>query len=151
MKQLEEFVNEKLKISKNNVTPDIPLGEQGWRCTSVYSFFNEIRHIDEFIRTDIDLERLYSIDIEDYTKDEPIYFEKVYQALKRQKVCKKIINIILSGCTFEEGIERFQEILQHSAKCNYSQSTIDSKDQIIRILDSHNFCVMILLFKNVNY
>ena len=38
MKQLEEFVNEKLKISKNNVTPDIPLGEQGWRCTSVYSF-----------------------------------------------------------------------------------------------------------------
>ena len=43
MKQLEEFVNEKLKISKNNVTPDIPLGEQGWMCTYVYSIYNEIQ------------------------------------------------------------------------------------------------------------
>ena len=33
MRKLEEFVNEKLRIPKDNVTPDITLGEQGWKCT----------------------------------------------------------------------------------------------------------------------
>ncbi len=48
MKQLEEFVNEKLKVTKDNVTPDIPLGEQGWGCTSVNSIYSEIYQVDDF-------------------------------------------------------------------------------------------------------
>ena len=48
MKQLEEFVNEKLKVTKDNVTPDIPLGEQGWWCTSVNSIYSEIYQADDF-------------------------------------------------------------------------------------------------------
>lgn len=146
MKRLEEFVNEKLKVSKNNVTLDIPLGEQGWMCTYVYSIYNEIQQVDNFLKSDIELERLYSIDTEDYIKDRTIVFDRIYQALKRRKICEKIINIILSGCTFEEGIERFQEILQHSAKCEYSQSASNSKRQVIRILDSHNARAMVLSF-----
>ena len=35
MRRIEEFVNEKLKVTKGNVPPDIPLWEQGWTCTSV--------------------------------------------------------------------------------------------------------------------
>ena len=30
MRKLEEFVNEKLRVSKDNVTSYIPLGKQGW-------------------------------------------------------------------------------------------------------------------------
>ena len=29
MRKLEEFVNEKLRVSKDNITPDISLGKQG--------------------------------------------------------------------------------------------------------------------------
>ena len=146
MKQLEEFVNEKLKISKNNVTLDIPLGEQGWMCTYVYSIYNEIQQVDNFLKSDIELERLYSINTRDFIKDKVIVFDRIYQALKRRKVCNKIINIILSGYTFEEGIERVQEILRHSAKCEYSYSASNSKKQVIRILDSYNARVMVLSF-----
>lgn len=146
MKQLEEFVNEKLKVSKNNVTPDIPLGEQGWMCTYVYSIYNKIQQVDNFLKSDIELERLYSINTRDYIKDRTIVFAKIYQALKRRKVCNKIINIILSECTFEEGIERVQEILRHSAKCEYSVSASNSKRQVIRILDSYSERAMVLSF-----
>ena len=41
MRKLEDFVNEKLRVSKDNVTPDIPLGKQGWGCTSLNSMYNE--------------------------------------------------------------------------------------------------------------
>ena len=30
MRKLEEFVNEKLRVSKDNITSDISLGKQGW-------------------------------------------------------------------------------------------------------------------------
>ena len=146
MKVLEEFVNEKLKISTDNVTPDIPLGEQGWMCTNVYSIYNKIQQVDNFLKSDIELERLYSIYTKDYIKNKVIIFDSIYQALKRRKICEKIINIILSEYTFEEGIERVQEILRHSAKCEYSQSASNSKRQVIRILDSYNERAMVLSF-----
>ena len=66
MRRLEEFVNEKLKVTKGNVPPDIPLGKQGWICTSANSIYNDIRLIDNFLKTDIDLERLEYIDTEEY-------------------------------------------------------------------------------------
>lgn len=149
MINLEEFVNEKLRVSKDNVTPDIPLGEQGWGCTSVNSMYSEIYQADDFLKADIDLMRLYSIDTEDYTEDRVTIFDKVYLALKRRKWCKKIINVILSEYTFEEGIEKVQELLRYTAKCEFSQSTINSKWQVIRIFDSHKTAAMVLTFTKI--
>ena len=149
MIKLEEFVNEKLKVSKDNVTPDIPLGEQGWGCTSVNSMFNELYQVDDFLKGDIDLMRLSSIDTEDYTEDRVTIFDKVFLALKRRKWCKKIINVILSEFTFEEGVEKVQEILRHTAKCEFSQSIINTKRQVIRILDSYKTPAMVLAFSKL--
>lgn len=146
MKHLEEFVNEKLKVTKDNVTPNIPLGEQGWGCTSVNSIYSEIYQVDDFLKVDIDLMLLSSIDTEDYTGDRVTTFDKVFQALKRRKWCKMIINIILSEYTFEEGIEKVQEVLKHSATCKFGPINMNNKRQVIRILDSYNTPAMILSF-----
>ena len=146
MKQLEEFVNEKLKVTKDNVTPGIPLGEQGWECTSVNSIYSEIYQADDFFKSCIDLMSLYSMDTEDYTEDRVIIFDKIFQALKRRKWCKKIINIILSEYTFEEGIEKVQEVLKHAATCKLGRINMDSKRQVVRILDPYNYLAMILSF-----
>lgn len=146
MIKLEEFVNEKLRVSTDNVTPDIPLGKQGWGCTSLNSMYNEIYQADDFLKADIDLMRLTSIDTEDYTEDRVTITDKVFQALKRRKWCKKIINVILSEFTFEEGVEKVQEILRHTAKCEFAQSTINVKRQVIRILDSYKTPAMVLSF-----
>lgn len=146
MRKLEEFVNEKLRVSTDNVTPDIPLGKQGWGCTSLNSMYNEIYQADDFLKADIDLMRLTSIDTEDYTEDRVTITDKVFQALKRRKWCKKIINVILSEFTFEEGVEKVQEILRHTAKCEFAQSTINVKRQVIRILDSYKTPAMVLSF-----
>ena len=151
MRKLEEFVNEKLRVSKDNITSDISLGKQGWECTSVFSMYTEIQQVDDFLKMDIDLEELLSISTEEYTENKDIMRDKVFQALKRFKWCKKIINVILSECTFDDGIEKVQETLRNNAKCEpakykYDQSSIGVKRQVIRILDSHNRPAMILSF-----
>ena len=151
MRKLEEFVNEKLRVSKDNITSDISLGKQGWECTSVFSMYTEIWQVDDFLKTNIDLEGLSSISTEEYTENKDIMRDKVFQALKRFKWCKKIINVILSECTFDDGIEKVQETLRNNAKCEpakykYDQSSIGVKRQVIRILDSHNRPAMILSF-----
>ena len=149
MRKLEEFVNEKLRVSKDNVTPDITLGEQGWKCTSVFSMYTEIREVDHFLKTDIDLERLQNIDTEDYTEDKVEFIDKVFRAFKRWKWCNKIINVILSGYTFDEGFDKIQEILNHPAKCEYSGSSVEDKRQVIRIIDSRKTTAMILSFNKL--
>ena len=146
MRKLEEFVNEKLRVSKDNITPDISLGKQGWECTSVFSMYTEIQQVDDFLKMNIDLEGLSSISTEEYTENTDIMRDKVFQALKRFKWCKKIINVILSECTFDDGIEKVQEILRNNAKCKFNQSSIGVKRQVIRIVDSHNRPAMILSF-----
>ena len=146
MRKLEEFVNEKLRVSKDNITPDISLGKQGWECTSVFSMYTEIQQVDDFLKMDIDLEELLSISTEEYTENKDIMRDKVFQALKRFKWCKKIINVILSECTFDDGIEKVQEILKHLAKCEFAQSSKGVNRQVIRIVDSHNRPAMILSF-----
>ena len=147
MRRLEEFVNEKLKVTKGNVPPDIPLGKQGWICTSANSIYNDIRLIDNFLKTDIDLERLEYINTEEYTKDKVIIFDKVFLALKRSKWCRKIINLILSEYSFDEGIERVQEILRNNAICKSAQSLSNTKLQVIKIVDSQRSSAMILTFR----
>ena len=150
MRKLEEFVNEKLRVSKDNVTPDITLGEQGWKCTSVFSMYTEIREVDHFLKSDIDLERLQDIDTEDYTEGKVEFIDKVFRALKRWKWCNKIINVILSGYTFDEGFDKIQEILKNTTKCEYSGGSVeDNKRQVIRIIDSHNRKAMILSFNKL--
>ena len=149
MIKLEKFVNEKLKVSTNNVTPDIPLGEQGWGCTAILSMFNDTYQVDDFLKGDIDLMLLSSIDTEDYTEDRVTIFDKVFQALKRRKWSKKIINVILSEYTFDEGVDKVQEILRHTAKAEFSQSTINVKRQVIRILDSNKTPAMVLSFSKL--
>ena len=149
MRKLEEFVNEKLRVSKDNVTPDITLGEQGWKCTSVFSMYTEIREVDHFLKSDIDLERLQNIDTEDYTEDKVEFIDKVFRAFKRWKWCNKIINVILSGYTFDEGFDKVQEILNHPAKCEYSGSSVEDKRQVIRIIDSRKTTAMILSFNKL--
>ena len=154
MRNLEEFVNEKLRVSKDNVTPDIPLGKQGWECTSVFSIYTEIQQVDDFLKMNIDLEGLLSISTEEYTENTDITRDKVFQALKRFKWCKKIINVILSEYTFDDGIEKVQETLRNNAKCElakykYDQSSIGVKRQVIRILDSHNRSAMVLSFNKL--
>ena len=149
MRKLEEFVNEKLRVSKDNITSDISLGKQGWECTSVFSMYTEIWQVDDFLKMNIDLEGLSSISTEEYTENTDIMRDKVFQALKRFKWCKKIINVILSECTFDDGIEKVQEILRNNAKCKFNQSSIGVKRQVIRILDSHNRPAMILSFNKL--
>ena len=149
MIKLEEFVNEKLKVSKDNATSYISLGKQGWVCTSVFSMYTEIWQVDDFLKMNIDLEGLLSISTEEYTENTDIMRDKVFQALKRFKWCKKIINVILSECTFDEGIERVQEILRHNAKCEYAKSSIGVNRQVIRIVDLHNRPAMILSFNRL--
>ena len=146
MRKLEEFVNEKLRVSKDNITSDISLGKQGWECTSVFSMYTEIWQVDDLLKMNIDLEGLSSISTEEYTENTDIMRDKVFQALKRFKWCKKIINVILSECTFDDGIEKVQEILRNNAKCKFNQSSIEVKRQVIRIVDSHNRPAMILSF-----
>ena len=149
MIKLEEFVNEKLKVSKDNATSYIPLGKQGWECTSVFSMYTEIWQVDDFLKMNIDLEGLSSISTEEYTENTDIMRDKVFQALKRFKWCKKIINGILSECTFDDGIERVQEILRHNAKCEFTQSSKGVNRQVIRIVDSYNRPAMILSFNRL--
>ena len=149
MRKLEEFVNEKLRVSKDNITSDISLGKQGWECTSVFSMYTEIWQVDDFLKMNIDLEGLSSISTEEYTENTDIMRDKVFQALKRFKWCKKIINVILSECTFDDGIEKVQEILRNNAKCKFNQSSIEVKRQVIRIVDSHNRPAMILSFNRL--
>ena len=149
MRKLEEFVNEKLRVSKDNITPDISLRKQGWECTSVFSMYTEIWQVDDFLKMNIDLEGLSSISTEEYTENTDIMRDKVFQALKRFKWCKKIINVILSECTFDDGIEKVQEILKHSAKCEFAQSSKGVNRQVIRIVDSHNRPAMILSFNRL--
>ena len=149
MIKLEEFVNEKLRVSKDNVTPDISLGKQGWKCTSVFSMYTEIREVDHFLKTDIDLERLQDIDTENYTEGKVEFVDKVFQALKRRKWCNKIINVILSGYTFDEGFDKIKEILKNTAKCEYSGSSVEDKRQVIRIIDSHKTTAMVLSFNKL--
>ena len=149
MRRLEEFVNEKLRVSKDNITSDISLGKQGWECTSVFSMYTEIWQVDDFLKMNIDLEGLSSISTEEYTENTDIMRDKVFQALKRFKWCKKIINVILSECTFDDGIEKVQEILRNNAKCKFDQSSIGVKRQVIRIVDSHNRPAMILSFNRL--
>ena len=149
MRKLEEFVNEKLRVSKDNITSDISLGKQGWECTSLFSMYTEIWQVDDFLKMNIDLEGLSSISTEEYTENTDIMRDKVFQALKRFKWCKKIINVILSECTFDDGIEKVQEILRNNAKCEYSKSSIGVNRQVIRILDSHNRPAMILSFNRL--
>ena len=149
MRKLEEFVNEKLRVSKDNITSDISLGKQGWECTSVFSMYTEIWQVDDFLKMNIDLEGLSSISADEYTENKDIMRDKVFQALKRFKWCKKIINVILSECTFDDGIEKVQEILRNNAKCKFNQSSIEVKRQVIRIVDSHNRPAMILSFNRL--
>ena len=146
MIKLEEFVNEKLRVSKDNIASDISLGKQGWECTSVFSMYTEIQQVDDFLKMNIDLAELSSISTEEYTENTDIMRDKVFQTLKRFKWCKKIINVILSECTFDDGIEKVQEILRNNAKCKFNQSSIGVNRQVIRILDSHNRPAMILSF-----
>ena len=146
MRKLEEFVNEKLRVSKDNITLDISLGKQGWECTSVFSMYTEIWQVDDFLKMNIDLEGLSSISTEEYTENTDIMRDKVFQALKRFKWCKKIINVILSECTFDDGIEKVQEILRNNANCKFNQSSIGVKRQVIRILDSQKLCVIAMVF-----
>ena len=146
MRKLEEFVNEKLKVSKDNATSYISLGEQGWECTSVFSMYIEIREVDDFLKTNIDLVQLSYISTDEYTENADIMRDKVFQALKRFKWCKKIINVILSECTFDDGIEKVQEILRNNTKCKFNQSSIRVNRRVIEILDSHNRPAMILSF-----
>ena len=149
MRKLEEFVNEKLRVSKDNITPDISLGKQGWECTSVFSMYTDIWQVDDFLKMNMDLDGLSSISTEEYTENTDIMRDKVFQALKRFKWCKKIINVILSECTFDDGIEKVQEILKHPAKCEFAQSSKGVKRQVIRIVDSHNRPAMILSFNRL--
>lgn len=148
MKRLEEFVNEKLKVTKNSIPSDMSLYDQGWSCTSVYSLYNDIKQVDEFLKSGIDLERLDYIDTEEYTKDKVIVFDKVFQAFKRRKWCKKIINIILSEFDFDYAIQTVQENLKNNATCILA-STYPPNSRIVRILDSSKTPAMVLAFKKL--
>ena len=150
MKLLEEFVNEKLKVTKNNVPSDMSLYDQGWQCTSVYSLYNDIKQVDAFLKSDIDLERLYYVDRdnEEYSEYPAIVFDKVFQALKRRKWCKKIINIILSEFDFDYAIQTVQENLKNNATCILA-STYPPNSRIVRILDSSKTPAMVLTFKKL--
>ena len=146
MIRLEEFVNEKLKVTKGNVPPDIPLGEQGWVCNSVSCIYSDVHQVDDFLKSNIDLGRLYDMNTEDYIEGKVIIFDPVFKALKRRKWCTKIINLILSEYTFEDSVDKVQEILKQSTTCEYGQTSSNIKHQVIRILDSQKLCVIAVVF-----
>lgn len=149
MRKLEEFVNEKLKVSKDNVT--LSLYDQGWRCTSIKSIYNEIYQAEDFLKTDIDLMKLSfidTLDIDEKSKLDVTIHDKIFLAQKRSKWCKKIRNVILSEFYFDDAIQKIQEILNNNAKCisgNYNKPTY----YVIRILDSHNSPAMVFSFSKL--
>ena len=111
--------------------------------------YTEIQQVKKKKKMNIDLAELSSISADEYTENKDIMRDKVFQALKRFKWCKKIINVILSECTFDDGIEKVQEILRNNAKCKFDQSSIEVNRQVIKILDSHNRSAMILSFNRL--
>ena len=149
MRKLEEFVNEKLKVSKDNAP--LSLYEQGWRCTSIKSMYSGTYQAEDFLKTDIDLMKLSSIDtadIDEKSKSDITILDKIFLAQKRSKWCKKIRNVILSEFDFNDAVQKIQEILNNNAKCtsgNYNKLTY----YVIRILDSDKAPAMVLSFSKL--
>jgi hypothetical protein len=147
MIKLEDFVNEKLKVSKDNVTQDISLGEQGYGFISVNSIYTDIYQADDFLQSDLDTPRLVVLHENTSFKQENrvVIYNKPFDALKRRKYCKSIGDIILSEYSFDDAMEVIQSILKKNAICEYESSKND-KSVVVRIKDSYNIPAIIIYF-----
>lgn len=147
MIKLEEFVNEKLKVSKDNVTQDISLGEQGYGFTSVNSVYTDIYQADDFLQSDLDTPRLVVLheNVQFKQENRVVVYDKAFQALKRRKYCKAIGDIILSENSFDDAMEVIQSILTKNATCEYEESK-SKKYVVVRIRDSYKIPAIVMTF-----
>lgn len=150
MIKLEEFVNEKLRISKNIDIPDTTLYEQGYGFTSVNSVYTDIYQADDFIFSDLNLQELGKLQtaINYINNDRVVIYDKPFQALKRRKYCQAIGNIILSEYSFDDAIEVIQSILKKNATCEY-ESSKNNKYVIVRIKDSYDIPAIVMTFSKL--
>lgn len=146
MIKLEEFVNEKLRVSKDIGTPDTTLYEQGYGFISVNSIYTDIYQADDFLRSDLDMMKLVELhDNISFKQERVVIFNKPFEALKRRKYCKAIGDIILSEYSFDDAMEVVQTILKKNATCEYTPSKND-KSVVVRIKDSYNTPAIIIYF-----
>lgn len=150
MIKLEEFVNEKLKVSKDNVTQDISLGEQGYGFTTVNSVYTDIYQADDFLQSDLDTPRLVVLHDKIPFKQENrvVVYDKPFQALKRRKYCKAIGDIILSENSFDDAIEAIQSILKKNATCKFDVSK-SGKYIVFKIIDSYKIAAIVMTFSKL--
>ena len=147
MIKLEEFVNEKLRVSKDIDIPDTTLYEQGYGFTSVNSVYSDIYQADDFIFSDLNLQELGKLQtaINYTTNNRVVIYDKPFQALKRRKYCQAIGNIILSENSFDDAMEVIQSVLKKNATCEYTESKT-KKHVVVKIKDSYNIPAIVMTF-----
>lgn len=147
MIKLEEFVNEKLRISKNIDIPDTTLYEQGYGFTSVNSVYTDIYQADDFIFSDLNLQELGKLQtaINYINNDRVVIYDKPFQALKRRKYCQAIGNIILSENSFDDAMLAIQSVLKKNATCKFDVSK-SGKYVVFKILDSYKIAAIVMTF-----
>ena len=147
MRKLEEFVSEKLRISKDIDIPDTTLYEQGYGFISVNSIYTDIYQADDFLQADLDTMKLVTLheNVPFKQDNRVVIYNKPYEALKRRKYCKAIGDIILSECSFDDAMEVIQSVLKKNATCEYTASKND-KSVVVRIKDSYNIPAIIIYF-----
>jgi hypothetical protein len=150
MIKLENFVNEKLRISKNIDIPDTTLYEQGYGFTSVNSVYTDIYQADDFIFSDLNLQELGKLQTAiNYTNNNRVViYDKPFQALKRRKYCQAIGNIILSENSFDDAMEVIQSVLNKNATCEYTESKT-KKHVVVKIKDSYNIPAIVMTFSKL--
>lgn len=150
MIKLEEFVNEKLRISKNIDIPDTTLYEQGYGFTSVNSVYTDIYQADDFIFSDLNLQELGKLQttINYINNNRVVIYDKPFQALKRRKYCQAIGNIILSEYSFDDAMEVIQSVLKKNAICEYEESK-SKKYVVVRIKDSYDIPAIVMTFSKL--
>jgi hypothetical protein len=150
MIKLEEFVNEKLRVSSNTDISDTTLYEQGYGFTSVNSVYSDIYQADDFIFSDLNLQELGKLQTAiNYTNNNRVViYDKPFQALKRRKYCQAIGNIILSENSFDDAMEVIQSVLKKNATCEYEESK-SKKHVVVKIKDSYNIPAIVMTFNKL--
>lgn len=150
MIKLEEFVNEKLRVSSSTDISDKPLYEQGYGFTSVNSVYTDIYQADDFLQGDLDTKRLVALyDKLSYIQgNRVVIYDKPFHAVKRKKYCKAIGDIILSEYSFDDAMEVIQSVLKKNATCEYEESK-SKKYVVVRIKDSYDIPAIVMTFSKL--
>ncbi len=150
MREFNEYIIEKLRISKNIDIPDTTLYEQGYGFTSINSVYTDIYQADDFLQSDLDTIKLVALyDKLSYVQgNRVVIYDKPFHAVKRKKYCKAIGDIILSEYSFDNAMEVIQSVLKKNATCEYEESKT-KKYVVVKIKDSYNIPAIVMTFSKL--